>query len=147
MTFLVFNTPSLLQIEVGSERNALWGKGGGGERGGTLWIERRVRPRAAQAAGSMIPMCGVRFFRQSQLSVQTLSVKVFVQPRCAVACINTCVHVKSPLHGCWSHENTTHISQPSKTECDWGPTAEEVKTVTYAICLGQQRRKRICHLH
>ena len=35
-------------------------------------------------------------FSQSQLSVQTL-LRVSVRPRCAIACINICVHVKDPV--------------------------------------------------
>ena len=49
----------------------------------------------ATEAGS-VPWCGRGFFSQSQLLVQTVTVSV--QPKCAVACVNVCAHVKDPKH-------------------------------------------------
>ena len=43
-----------------------------------------------------VPRCGKGFLSQGWLSVQTLAVSV--QPPCAVACINTCAHVKNLKH-------------------------------------------------
>ena len=68
-------------------------------------------------AGS-IPRCGEAFPSQRQLSVQTLFQCPYPlplpPPRCAIACINICVHVKDPVDHIrvrWIMATHTHIYQ------------------------------------
>ena len=53
------------------------------------------KPKCNTDAGSS-PRCGKGFFSQSTFSADPITVSV--QPPCAIACINSCAHVKNPKH-------------------------------------------------
>ena len=71
-------------------------------------VERRIEKPGVMLRWVRVS-CAVRFFSPtSQLSVQTLTVSL--QPPCAIACINICLHVKNPKRWQPYHcfENTAH---------------------------------------
>ena len=86
--------------------STLWNGGAGNSSVGRAsdWKARR-----STDAGSS-PRWGQRFFSQSQLPVQTLTVPV--QPPCAIACINICTLVKNSTHWqpyhCFGHTKILH---------------------------------------
>ena len=88
------------------------------------WFPHKLKPqygmddskaRSKADAGSS-PQCSKTFFSLSQLFVQTLLQCLSVQPQWAIACINICVHVKTPKHSqpyniVWTCQNTAHADR------------------------------------
>ena len=59
----------------------------------------------------LIPRCSKGFFSQCRLSMQTLTC-VYI-PLCAIACINTCAHIKDPevpVRVRWIMETLKHLA-------------------------------------